>query len=1474
MRSMKAFRLGFSRSLGAIAAVACAGGILSTASDAHAQSAGTTNAPLPNVLLLVDTSGSMERMNDDSLPEDTPANTCTPGVQSNPNRWGTLLQALTGSFQPYFSCDDMDRAASRFQAEYAIGGKQPYDSNYDLHYHRPLTGSSATTACANVPFTLPGTSSGVGGANRNEGGGKLTDFPSDSVVSFYNQYVTTANGGALTNSAANVCSFSQANDGQLDAVQDFVRFGLMTFDADTRSGTGVSTAPYLGPAFGTSVLSGAKPAGALYELPFDGTWSYLRTTGNPLGGGVAQGRPAGCATLSPFEVGARNWSAPPWEGRHVAFPDPVGTLLDIETTNDQIQRVLLASRPWGATPIAGQLDDARDYLWYNDYGPYGTQAGYKDLYVSNGCRDQYIILLTDGSPNLDLQPYCNGGVCPYPDAPTIADELYHSKVNGSVVGRNPVKTYVIGFSVNGTNRTPNDGFPTTGLNAFTAPLTCAKWYTNTGANGGNNDPVTMDSVCTSTAPPTGSTAASCCQLNKIALAGSGGPLSPTRIGAFFADSGVDIVTAFSRILGGIAKNATTRTSPGASPSLSISNGTGNDTVAATYVASFIPNARKVWSGEVDRSRVMCSPNSPIPTAQPQKEIEGDSYAVDTALQSKDKRRLFFTVMGTPTGGTKTTIYPATGATATQPIIDSSNSIRPFVTASGGFAPDGAQAYSGQEVFGKDNTLIGTPNFPSALNIDNTTCKRSQYVAPGSQAVTVPPLDNNDCTEVIWDFTTAFASTVNKVVGGYPVFNFNLRCNPSSGGTALASQGKCSISGTACTLAAPTCPSGEACVPECSALGAVFRSTPNVAGPPSGFLRDEGFRTFQSLRADRRAAMYVATTDGVLHAFKALYDPGKLDPTQTADYEMWAFVPPAVLPRLATNYPGGQQVLLDGSPVVKDVVWYRTGNSLVSTQNKNDWHTTLVASLGSGGAGYYALNVSDADCGGLTGSPQACLGPGAFIPETPGDTNILTASVGADATGGRQPGPHFLWQLTDIEQGTSDPAKVSRSNIPYSGGPKTFVSLFGKQTGTPLVTTLQMLDDNDKPIQVGVAVLPGGIDGPPQATGSCPRAVAGGYGTFGAAYRADNLDGTAPPAAASGTVRKWAANCSGANSAVPGRGVTIVRLDNGQIVRHFGRKTQDVPVRLQGYTIDSPFDSPVVGTPVAYPAALGAAAQKIFVGDVDGTLWRLDVSEPCHINPTIGTCGWKAALFADVSAQTSSSPTVKQPIAIAPVVSQSPTGSLVINVATGDQENIVTSTDTNYIMSLEETRPYGYTRLKWYVPLTGGERVTGPMAVFDRTLYFASYQPAASQGGSNVCGTNAYAFIWGLDYFNARTSGTPSSGGDWRWCPFGSASATASGLCGGAYQKNENVTTTQGVTGIVPGVAVSPSLACTSTGGLSEDYGQGITGITPTTYSVNFNFATSQTPPGGLSTAQSARMSQRAGSPRYNASLDAWALVTD
>ena len=1418
--------------LGAIGAVSLT--VLGTSGDARAQIAGTTTRPLPNVLLLVDSSGSMERMADSSLPSDnrgspTPTSVCSPGVESTPNRWGMLIQALTGNLQPYFSCDAIARTGSSFKNEFRIGGTAaanlPYDADYFLPYHRPLAGVTAAGACAFAPYTLPGAApgSGLGPAGLGINTGAYTDsasFPPEAFQAFKEgylrtQYGTGASGTALTLSAANTCNFEQANDGQLDAARDYIRFGLMMFDNDPSAAIGVATTPL------------PNGGGVLTANPFLGQWSYVKSSTNsdPLG----FGRPLGCGTTTDFEVGARHWAAPPWEGRMVKFPPPGGNLYDIARTNDEIQKVLIGTRPYGATPIDGMMEDARDYLWKNDYGPNGTQAGYHDDYVSvAGCRKQFIILLTDGAPNLDLRPACEpgtlpGSLCPYPNkAAQVADRMATA-----VADNEKVSTYVIGFSVNGAGNVqfPNDGFPA----PYTSPSNnCKAWFNGVTTNGSNL--LAMHSICSgSSAPPKGSTADACCQLSEIAYFGTATHDTPP----FFAETQADLVLSFGRVIGGISKDATTRTLPAYSPAVSVS-GQG---VTGDFIATFIPNAQKVWSGEIDRTRSICVGD--LPTKQAQSVLAGDSFAANTAAQAAAGKRLFVSVKATA----GTAVAPFSGTT-----VDSARTIRPWATA----PADGIVVANsgGTQVVGADLALASTTDWNAALEIDDNTCKRSRDIA----GATIPKLLASQCTNVVWGFATAHAASQGPL--SYNAYDFNVRCR----GTSSATAGFCSVSGGGCTLNGAACPKvGEVCVPECSALGAIYRSSPTLIGPPNDLLRDDSYRALAEQRKSRRPAMFVATTDGVLHAFKALSTSGT--PTfdnVAAEHELWAFIPPAVLPKLASNYPSGQQILLDGTPAVKDVVWDR-----LLRPEAPLYHTTLVSGMGAGGGGYYALSVTDVDCQGASSTgigsaTNGCL-PSGSITTSGSLTNLASATT---------KGPQFLWQLTDVESiGTTETAKPLRT----SRDGKDFVALFGKESGNAAIATLLVKPDSGIARQVGVAILPGGIDGPPINGASCPRAINGGASVAFAPGTFDVSDNVAPFGPRP-SVRKWAAG-SCTSAPVAGRNVTIVRADTGEILRVFGRPAQDIPKRLEAVRTNAPFDSPIIGTPAIFPNAVGVTTQKIFVGDADGTLWRIDVSDPLPAN-------WSVALFQDlVSANLPAGPgfAESQPIQVPPVLTQDPFGGIVISAATGDQENLVaSSTERNYLMSIQEQRSISATTagravVKWYQTFTGAQRVTGPMTVFDRTLYFATYTPRVPTALS--CADGGNALLWGMDYFNAAA--TVGTGGVARWCPIGRVGA-ASGACLDPFVQNENPATAYPTLAgaIIPGVTIRASQSCAAFSGPATD--PLITGMSATSFSLFFGATAKGTGGSATGTPQAARPTTPLTRPlpRTAANIDSWALVVD
>ncbi|MBX3234041.1 MAG: hypothetical protein KIT84_32975 [Labilithrix sp.] len=1408
-----------------LAALVVGSAALSLSGAAHAQVAGTSSRPLPDVLLLVDNSGSMERMPNNKLPGEDPGTLCDHGVMSEPNRWGMLLQALTGNIQPFFSCAARPRGATEpFAQIYKINNQPPYDVGYAIPYHQPTSGNSPANACAITPWHLPGASSPNGvGPNGLGAGGLATDFPDNALASvLYN----SINNGLIATDASGLsrCTFEQTNDGQLDVARDFARFALMMFDSDTSGFTGVTT-------------SGSNTYIDIAN-PFTGTWSYHRRSTSadyntrtciatdadcPVTVfpeiGWTRGRPttAPPCPFTPQEVGARNRGAPPWEGRLVPFPDPDANLYELGAQNEHVQQVLLASRPWGATPIDGMLDDARTFLWDDPAGPRS------DPY---GCRDKYIVLLTDGAPNLDLRGAggCAGTDCPYERGSVIANDMF--------TATDPLKkvtTFVIGFSVNGVAGGPAEGLPT-------GVTSCKGWFDQVAASASSDHDAALAMQAACTPPPTeGTTGYACCKLNELALAGS-------ETSAFFAESQADIVLAFGRIMANIIRSASTKTIPVMSPSTRFSasaTAASPTAVAGQFHGTFIPSSQRPWSGEIDRTRFVCK-NDPITGKlaslpdDSQLASKGDFMSENLAKQTEDNARFFLSVVAGDAGDTS---------------IDSSASVRPYANAgtpsSTGADPitkpgGGAPTYGGTEV-AMPAPLSFPPAWPAALGITEHTCKRGRAVQTGGRidrgTTLIPALDGAagpaECTSVVWGFATAVPTPLS-----FRGYDFNVRCR-----TSESEPGKCSISGDSCVPHAlpATCPSGEVCVARCAALGAVYHANPAIVPPPQSLLREDGFRDYQANRAARRTVLYAATTDGILHAFKAL-DEGGTD----AKHELWAFVPPAVLPRLASNYPGGNQILLDGTPVVRETVWDRPA---AGTQAASQWHSTLVAGIGTTG-GYYALNVTDADCGGdCTANHQ-----------TPTSNDIAQVSTSGDTGSAAMRGPHFLWQLTDVPQASAtDPAKeIRRSTI----GNTPMVALFGKHTSTPAVGTVVIRDAADVDRQVGIAILPGGYDEPPITGQTCPRRAKPTTPDESGADYSDRTPRT--------DVRRWArGDCT---QPVPGRGVTVVRLDNGEIIAHFGRANQDVPALIGASLkmIDTPLDSPMVGTPVVFPDQVGVPIQKAFIGDADGTLWRIDFTST---DPR----RWRMNLFSDLYAVTTAATPglAGHPIQVPPVLSLDESGSLIINVATGDQESMVASSDTNYVFSIREVRDassFPKASTLWWQVLPNSERVTGPMTVFDRILYFASYQPRQPATGSAICTGLGLTKLWGLHYTAPFTDGDPTSGGRPEWCQDTDIDSVT-GLCAPGASKVANVIPVdsigQPISDIIPGVTLTASSACSEDAATDEYGNMGYQSVASSSYSLTFGI----TRPGGAGrNTQADRKSVSRPLPKQATKVDSWALV--
>lgn len=1182
--------------------------------------------PPPNVMLLVDSSGSMEYKSSSSA---FPACDPTGNTASEKSRWVELVEVLAGSI-PNYRCAAVDRTSTAFKSMYSLSGVLPADADYSNPYHRPLSGT-----CMTVPGTLP-----------------LNPYDFGSIA--FREF----------SSPATPCGPVEPQaDGLLESFGTRVRFGLMTFDTHPNPGRG---------AIGNSQDPTSGVAG---------TWSYFVSSSKA-------GKPAACDTLSPMEVGARNAAAPPWEGKMVAFGAPTGgaTLMNAKTS--QIKQILLSTRPYGATPVAGMLDDVRDFLRNDttkdpliaadDFGPYD------DPFIKGGCRGNFVILLSDGEPNMDLRPFCEGagppaGVCPYDKPEDIAFDLANATDPNQ-----RTKVFVIGFAVSNV----------TLQNA--TPVNCAN-LTDTDLN-------SPGGLCASN--PDERALQACCTLSRIAYNGG-----TTR--AYFADDKEQLRAALSAVLSSIVTNTSSRTLPVFASSPTVSDG-----FAAGYrfFSSFEPRQFSLWSGILERQRYVCEKDVVTgeftPEPQPIDQTKGDDFAANVNSGVGDARR-FFTVLGQTAG----------------PLIHSRRTIRPELTTN----PDGVSNYLGTEV---NETVDNFPPLvtPAAMAIDATSC-------PGLTAV--------QCRD----------RYLRWVVG-------------LSNGTAYH---RCASPGVNCDL-----------------VGDIFRSTPRIVGRPSDLLRDETYQLFAVNNTKRPVVLYTSTNDGMLRAFKvAAGDPAdtfKVDSLR--NNELWSFIPPAVLPSLPSQYPGTHSVLLDGVPVVKDVVAILENNKFrferspsAAQSAQGTWRTVLVQGFGGSRGGYFALDVTE---------PAK--------------------------------GPKFLWQVTEDASGQK---------------------LFGT-SGTPLITTLYFDTGNNQVKEVAVAVLPGG-DSPPVA-GSCNRADP----------TPSDVDSRFPARAA--------VPCYGAN--VPARSLTIVRLDTGEIIRSFRGSAADAPASLvgSGRVTQAPLDSPITGTPVAFPGTTGAIADRAFVGDRDGALWRVDLSST---NPG----NWSMKLFFDVySSALGHTWSDGHPIQTPPVLSVDELGNVTLALSTGDQEvmNAPAGMATYAFSLTEKLNSLGSafeSRANWYTKLVDGERVAGPMTLFNGALFFSTFKPE-SPSSANVCSAGS-SRVWGVDYLQPKQAGSNISDlekGGFERLPEGSnmvqfIDSTSSLLQAGA---------------VIFGVGVTQLPSCVEEVPLTDPYfGAGthtsVSNVTPGKFQlVMHTGAAGDTVVGG----KSKRLEIELPTPPSSARIDSWAALIE
>jgi len=125
----------------------------------------------------------------------------------------------------------------------------------------------------------------------------------------------------------------------------------------------------------------------------------------------------------------------------------------------------------------------------------------------------------------------------------------------------------------------------------------------------------------------------------------------------------------------------------------------------------------------------------------------------------------------------------------------------------------------------------------------------------------------------------------------------------------------------------------------SILGDIIHSKPVYVGAPNDIRSDNNYATWAAGKRNRASRVYVGANDGMLHAFDA-----------ATGNEVYAYVPSMLMDKLGllTARPYSHTYFVDGEMSLRDAYF---GGA---------WHTVLAGSLGAGGKGFFALDITDPD----------------------------------------------------------------------------------------------------------------------------------------------------------------------------------------------------------------------------------------------------------------------------------------------------------------------------------------------------------------------------------------------------------------------------------------------------------------------------------------------------------------------------------
>lgn len=322
------------------------------------------------------------------------------------------------------------------------------------------------------------------------------------------------------------------------------------------------------------------------------------------------------------------------------------------------------------------------------------------------------------------------------------------------------------------------------------------------------------------------------------------------------------------------------------------------------------------------------------------------------------------------------------------------------------------------------------------------------------------------------------------------------------------------------------------------LGAVVGSTPAIMDPPSidpppddAYGRVDSPGTYAGEHALRRSMIWFGANDGMIHGVDA-----------RTGYEVWAFIPFNLLPKLRT--------LMDGQPVDRFDYFVDSSPKIAEVKVDGAWKTALVIGQGPGGVFYQAFDVTDA---GMDGP----------APDSDDYSSVLTSFRSPSRV-------RFLWSFPQ-----------------YSSFDTTYFGSFAVSDGSPggRVTFYGDLKSTASNVEKSV-----GFSWSDPAVGPLNPDRSRTVAIVGSGYfppLEDSLPGR------------------GSGSPRAGRSLYLIDIEDGEVVTNptsctSGRGCLDVgdltvPVRknsLQG-------DPTAAGVPGDYVVA------KAYLGDLDGKYWRFD-----------------------------------------------------------------------------------------------------------------------------------------------------------------------------------------------------------------------------------------------------------------------------